>query len=207
MADRQGLHLHRLARFPCLADQALRGLGRGHLVHASEQEQHRAGDLGDGHLAVGVAVAGHEAAVEHVDRRVAGQHPPAQRHACAEDPGARAQRRGRRTQRGTGKHVDHGQRLHRVVQRGLDQRGRDLHRKRRAHQHQMRDALFEARGGFQRNQRTPAVADQRACCTPAASSSAPMKSAASSTDEGASPPLRQWPGRSTASTFQPWLAR
>ena len=43
-------------------------------------------------------------------------------------------------------------------------------------------------------------------CTPAASSSAPMKSAPCSTVAGASPPLRQWPGRSMASTFQPWLA-
>ena len=46
-----------------------------------------------------------------------------------------------------------------------------------------------------------------AFCTPAASSSAPMKSAAASTDAGASPPLRQWPGRSTASTLKPWFAR
>jgi hypothetical protein len=46
-----------------------------------------------------------------------------------------------------------------------------------------------------------------AFCTPAASSSAPMKSAACSTVAGASPPLRQCPGRSTASTFQPWWAR
>jgi len=46
-----------------------------------------------------------------------------------------------------------------------------------------------------------------ACCTPAASSSAPTKSAAASTEAGASPPLRQWPGRSTASTLKPWFAR
>jgi hypothetical protein len=30
--------------------------------------------------------------------------------------------------------------------------------------------------------------------------------AASSTLAGGGPPLLQWPGRSTASTFQPWLA-
>ena len=44
-------------------------------------------------------------------------------------------------------------------------------------------------------------------CTPAASSRAAMKSAACSTVSGASPSLRQWPGRSMASTLKPWWAR
>ena len=45
-----------------------------------------------------------------------------------------------------------------------------------------------------------------ACATPSASSTAATVSAACSTLAGASPPLRPWPGRSSASTFQPWWA-
>ena len=52
-------------------------------------------------------------------------------------------------------------RLHRVVQRGLEQHRRHLHREGRAHQHQMADALLRLRRRFQRNQRAAAVADQR----------------------------------------------
>ena len=46
-----------------------------------------------------------------------------------------------------------------------------------------------------------------ACSAPTAASSASTKSAASSTVSGGLPPLRPWPGRSMASTFQPWWAR
>src|SRR3989338_8319118 len=70
-----------------VADRAQRGAGRfRHLVLGAEHEQHRAGDGRDGLLAVGIGVAGHEAAVEHIHLRVAGQHAFAQRHAGAVDP-------------------------------------------------------------------------------------------------------------------------
>ena len=96
----------------------------------------------------------------------------------------------------------------RLVQRSLQQRRRHLHRVGRADQRQVRHALRRARRGFQRDQRAEAVADQRGLCDAGRIQQrqhevAPLPPRCA----GGSPSLLQWPGRSTASTFQPWWAK
>ena len=92
---------------------------------------------------------------------VAGQHAPPQRHTGAVHPGSGAQRRRRRSQGAAREHIDHGQRFGRLVERCVEQRGRHLHRKSGTHHDQMRHALTQLGRNLQRNQRAPAVADQR----------------------------------------------
>jgi tripartite-type tricarboxylate transporter receptor subunit TctC len=159
-------------------------------------------------FAVGVAVAGDEAAVEHVHLRVAREHAAHQRARAAMQPGAGAQRRGRRRHHRMREHVDHVDGLERLVLRVVQQRGRHLHREGRAHQRQVRHAFGRAAGRFQRDQRAEAVADQRrlAARRPL-SSSASTKSAAFLHAGRRLAFAAAWPGRSTASTFQPWCAK
>lgn len=76
-------------------DQALRGLGLGHLILFAQQEEGGARYFAHGHFALVVAVASLEADVENILVGVAGQDPSHQCFAATQQPSARAKSAGR----------------------------------------------------------------------------------------------------------------